>query len=309
MYAYLGEFHSNSHRGRAIMGSALIFGVTCVLLPLIAWTIINQDWTIDVPFINIQYKPWRLFIIVCALPGFVTSIALIFLPESPKFVFNILGDKSRAIKILEKMNRWNNGQSSNLNVFEIREESESIENRRRILANKDSRFPLIKSVWTQTAPLFQTSHLRSTLLICSIQFGIYATSNGMFMFFADIMNRMAHNVDSTSDQRLKMCDIINIVNKTKQSSEHVSHPIILLTPHSFDDRKIIIVFELYKACVTKLEFETLERGIVLESLYAIGFAVIGVLIDRVGKFPILCKLRFVEAKLEMLKLFYLQWSF
>lgn len=239
MYAYLGEFHSNVHRGRAIMGSALVFGVSCLLLPLIAWTIINQDWEFDVPFIDIRYKPWRLFIIVCGLPGFITSIALIFLPESPKFVFNILGDQSRVIKILEKMNRWNNGSISNLNALEILEESESIENRQRILANKNSRFPLIKSVWSQTAPLFQTSHLRSTLLICSIQFGIYATSNGMFMFFADIMNRMVHNVDSTLNQRLKMCDIINMVNTTTQSSEHVSRPNILLTPHSFDDREII----------------------------------------------------------------------
>lgn len=224
MYAYLGEFHSNVHRGRALMGSAFIFGVLCLLLPLIAWAIINQEWSFDVPFIDIQYKPWRLFIIVCSIPGFITSIALIFLPESPKFVFNVLGDQSRAIEILEQTNRWNNGRDSNMNVFEILEDRESIENRQRILAHKNSRFPLLKSIWTQTAPLFRTSHLRSTLLICSIQFGIFATSNGLFMFFADIMNRMAQNVDSTLDQRLKMCDIINMVNTTKQNSKHVSEP-------------------------------------------------------------------------------------
>lgn len=232
MYAYLGEFHSNIHRGRAIMGSALIFGVSCLLLPLIAWTIINQDWEFDVPLIDVRYKPWRFFIVVCGLPGFITSIALIFLPESPKFVFNSLGDSKRTIQILEQMNRWNNGKNSCLNLFEILEETESIENRQRILANKNSRFPLVKSIWTQTAPLFQASHLRSTLLICTIQFGIYATSNGLFMFFADIMNRMAHNVDHSSDQRIKMCDIINMGNTTNQNSENVSHPKICMFAHS-----------------------------------------------------------------------------
>lgn len=246
VYAYLGEFHSNANRGRAIMISVFVFGVSCLLLPLIALTIINQDWAFDVPFIDIRFKPWRLFLIICGLPGLITSIALCFLPESPKFIFNIVADQKRVINILEKMNRWNNGHGSKLNVLEILEESESIENRQQILANQNSRFPLIKSVWTQTAPLFQTSHIRSTLLICSIQFGIYATSNGMFMFFADIMNRMVHNnVDSTSNQRQKMCDIINMINTTTQSSEHVSHQkkIPLLFPHSFDDRKIIL-FEL-----------------------------------------------------------------
>lgn len=42
-------------------------------------------------------------------------------------------------------------------------------------------------------------------------------------------------------------------------------------------------------CITKLELETLEQGIILELLYAIGFGFISLIITRVGKFPILCK--------------------
>lgn len=220
MYAYLGEFHNNTQRGRAIMGSALIFGVSCLLLPLIAWSVINQDWEFEMSFIDVTYKPWRLFIVVCSLPGFIASLVLIFFPESPKFVLG-LGNQIEAIKILEQMNRWNNGKNAELSVFEIYEEAESIENRRRILENKNNRFPLMKSVWSQTAPLFRSPYLATTVLICTIQFGIYATSTGFYMFFADILNRMAQNLGDRTEQRIKMCDVINMKNMTEHLSEEI----------------------------------------------------------------------------------------
>lgn len=33
----------------------------------------------------------------------------------------------------------------------------------------------------------------------------------------------------------------------------------------------------------------LQQGIVLESMYTVGFIVIGLLINKIGKFPIICK--------------------
>lgn len=63
VYAYLSEFHDNRQRGRAIMGSAVIFGIACFIVPLLAWIVINQDWQFNIPFIDITYKPWRLFLV------------------------------------------------------------------------------------------------------------------------------------------------------------------------------------------------------------------------------------------------------
>lgn len=37
---------------------------------------------------------------------------------------------------------------------------------------------------------------------------------------------------------------------------------------------------------------TIEQELILESIYAAGFMVIGLLINRIGKFPILCMYRF-----------------
>lgn len=209
IYAYLSEFHNSRHRGRAIMGSAVIFGLSCSLLPLIAWMVINHDWQFAIPLIGIIYKPWRLFLVVCSLPGFLVFVILIFLPESPKFVLS-QGKPMEAYKILQTVNRVNNGKNAQLELFEIYEETETIENRKRIEESKKSRFPLLTSVWIQTAPLVKPPHLLTTILICTIQFSIFATSTGFYMFFAEILNKMATNLDNFVDQRMMMCDIIHM---------------------------------------------------------------------------------------------------
>lgn len=198
------------------MQSAVIYGISCLLLPVIAYFVINQEWQFDIPYIGITYKPWRMFIIVCALPGLISSIILMFLPESPKFVLG-QGDKAGAYEIIKKMHRINNGRSAELEDFEIFEEPESIANRQRILKAKESRFPLLTSIWIQTAPLFRAPYLCTTALICTIQFGIYATSNGFYMFVPEILNKISSTVEIFKfDQKIPMCTIINMdaVNAT-----------------------------------------------------------------------------------------------
>lgn len=185
---------------------------------------INGDWLIYVPYINLTYKPWRLFVIVCSLPGFFSALAFIFLPESPKFVLG-QGNKKAAYKILQKINRWNNGRKAQLEEFEIKEEADAIESRQRNLENKNSRFPILKTICNQTVPLFKPPYLRATTLFCVIQFGIFAVTQGFFMFFAEVLNKMAYNLESFYDDRVMMCDAINMksTNQTEIESNEASY--------------------------------------------------------------------------------------
>lgn len=129
--------------------------------------------------------------------------------ESPKFVLG-QGKSAEAYEILQTVYRINNGKGSSLEEFDILEDTESIENRKRTLENTQSRFPLLKSIWTQTAPLFKPPYLFSTVLICLIQFPIFMTGTGFFMFFAVVLNKMATNVNDTVNERIMMCDVINM---------------------------------------------------------------------------------------------------
>lgn len=52
-----------------------------------------------------------------------------------------------------------------------------------------------------------------------------------------------------------------------------------------------------QACVDdKLKLETLEQGIVVEIIFAVGQIVIAFIIKRIGNFPIICKIQIFEKK-------------
>lgn len=200
------------------MGCSIIYSSFCITFPLAAWVVINGDWSFQVPLIDLTYRPWRLFMVVAGLPGFVAALVLIFLPESPKFVLS-QGNKQATYEILKKMHRWNNGKKVQFEEFGIIEEAGSIETRQRNLQIQNSRFAMLKTIWNQTAPLFKPEYLRATILFCVIQFGIFAVTQGFFMFFAEILNRMAYNLDSFYDQRIMMCDVINMKMKNATGIE------------------------------------------------------------------------------------------
>lgn len=201
------------------MASGAYFGISCLQLPLFAWLIINQDFQFHIPIINLVYNPWRLYMIAGGVPGLIAALILVFLPESPKFVLG-QGDKEGAYRILQKMHRVNNGKKSELEPFELYEEFDSIENRKRILKCKDSRFPLINSVWIQTAPLFKQPYLFPTILTCTIQFGINTAGTGLYVFFAEVLNKMAANLDSFTDERAMMCDVIGMKSHNISAMEN-----------------------------------------------------------------------------------------
>lgn len=99
IYAYLGEFHDSSRRSRAVLISSIMFGIVCTLLPFVALLVINQEWQSEVPVLGVLYRPWRLFLVICSLPGLAAWLCLFFLPESPEFVLG-QGDRVAAIAIV-----------------------------------------------------------------------------------------------------------------------------------------------------------------------------------------------------------------
>lgn len=159
------------------MGSAVIFGLLCLLLPFIAYAIINEGWYYNIPLIGIIYKPWRFFLVVCSLPGIFALLGLHFMPESPKFIFN-QGDKLKTIEIIKKIDRWNNGKNSHFEIRDLIKDDDPENNQECVYENEYSKFSIFKAIRDQAAPLFEAPYLSSIILICLLQFFIFYTSTG-----------------------------------------------------------------------------------------------------------------------------------
>uniref|UniRef100_A0A182W4A7 Major facilitator superfamily (MFS) profile domain-containing protein n=1 Tax=Anopheles minimus TaxID=112268 RepID=A0A182W4A7_9DIPT len=271
IYAYLGEFHGKGNCSRAIMGASFVFGVGSLLLPLIAWSIINQEWEFTIPVLNVIYRPWRLFLVVCSLPSLVSALALLRLPESPKYLLS-RGREAETVAILHSMYRWNSrSRDPPLVLTGVLQETEAEQTkvRREEAANGKSVVGLLKQMWHQTAPLFMGTYLRRTTIICVLQFGIFLTSSGMYMFFPDILNRIAAQ-QGKGVERITTCNAVYATRVDIRELVNVSNG--TARPD---------------LCHQKLDISAYEHSFVLEAIYAIGFAVIGLIINAVGRLPIL----------------------
>nr|XP_029716305.1 synaptic vesicle glycoprotein 2B-like [Aedes albopictus] len=269
IYAYLGEFHNKRDGSRAIMGASFVFGIGCLMLPGIAFLVINQEWEFSIPFVNIVYRPWRLFLAVCGLPSLLCGLALLKVPESPKFTF-IQGNAEKSIETIKWMHKLNTrGKESALQIASILEEADvqQTKKHRDETSHTKGFAALMKLIWNQTAPLFMRPYLNKTTIICVLQFGIYLSSNGMYMFFPDILNRAAE-LQETGVNRTTLC---NAVYATRIDISGLSHNATEVIPE----------------CNQKLDIIAYEHSFILELMYALGFAVIGLIINAVGKLPIL----------------------
>ncbi|XP_037932061.1 synaptic vesicle glycoprotein 2B-like [Teleopsis dalmanni] len=118
-YSYLGEFHDQKYRNRAILSASFITAFLVIFFPIYAWAFINMKWKIYIPILNIMYKPWRLYIMVCGFTGLMCGIGLTFLPESPKYLL-AKGKPENAIEVLKYMHHVNTKHFKALSKVEFK---------------------------------------------------------------------------------------------------------------------------------------------------------------------------------------------
>ncbi|XP_062564060.1 synaptic vesicle glycoprotein 2B-like [Armigeres subalbatus] len=265
IYAYLGEFHNHQNGSRAIMGASFVFGLGCILLPGIAFAVINQTWELPISFLGVVYRPWRLFLVVCSVPGLICAIILLWFPESPKFVL-MQGDVNKAIGTIQwihRFNCWRKVEPLPIESIHGEKDDEQFKARRVELHSSKGIAGLVQLVWKQTAPLFMGSFLKKTAIVCFLQFGTYLTSHGTYMFFPSILNQV-FKVQEAGADRFSICEVVYARGNATD------------TDTTADGE-----------CQQILDVVTYEMSFILEVIYALGFAVIGVIITVVGRLSIL----------------------
>ncbi|XP_049946114.1 synaptic vesicle glycoprotein 2A-like [Schistocerca serialis cubense] len=206
-YAYLGEFHSDKTRAQSMVYVCLFIAAALLVQPGLAWAIIPQPWAAPLGWITL--RSWRVFIVVSALPSAATFFGLWFLlPESPKFLL-ASGRHDQAIDVLRRMFAANTGlPPDQYPVVALQEDGLQSSPAG---VNAKSPLAMARHMWRQTAPLFRPPYLLYTAVACFMQFGLYASSNGFYMWLPELLNRVGQYNDAYPEQPAAVCDVIAIL--------------------------------------------------------------------------------------------------
>lgn len=255
-------------RARALMCASIINGIGCLMLPVFAMAILNQDWFFEIPVLNIEFLPWRIFMIVCAIPGLVCGIAFYFFPESPKFLLSE-NKHEESLEILRTIFSSNTGEpKENYKVSNIISEYEDLqfsEYSKKEGWSKINNF--LDVLWKQTFPLFNKKFIRNSLIICFIQFGLFSVSSGMALWLPDITNSITAYINEFPGDKALFCDIYNnkanlLINQTEG---------------------------VHDACVEKFDELTFNFLIIVEAIFTMGFVVFSFLITIIPKRLLTCE--------------------
>lgn len=262
-----------------MMLASTMYGVFCLWNPVFAMLIINQEWSVYIAPLDLVFKPWRLFMIICGMPSVVCALVmLLFMPESPKFLF-AHGEEEKTMQVLQKV--YNCNSSKPKDTFPVNSLVKDGEFQER--SNIKSR-NLFEFMWGQTVPLFRHPHLRNTLTICFMQFCIFNSSNGLWTFFPEITNRITlWKFEDPSHISATVCTILD-ETKTVIASNSTLTEII---------------------CVTKLADSVFLNAFILNFLYIFGWLFLAMIINQLGKLIILTTL-FFSASLSAVLLIFIE---
>ncbi|GBP21583.1 Synaptic vesicle glycoprotein 2A [Eumeta japonica] len=253
-YAYLGEFNSSRHRDKMVAFGASFVGIGTVVLPAVSWLILPLEFSFPISFLGIEYRPWRLLVVACAVPYAVGALIMLWAAESPKFLI-ATGKNEECLAVVRRIYAVN--QRTGEDEFPIKSiisEKQSLDE-----SSGGGARAVLRSMWAQTAPLFRPPLLAWTCLACFVQFGIFATANGFYVWFPTILNSLAAHTSDGGDAA-RICDVLG--------GQHFNN-------------------DTSAACDDAVSAATFQRAIVVGLVFCSMYIVVGTIVDIVGKRVIL----------------------
>ncbi|KAI5635153.1 major facilitator superfamily domain-containing protein [Phthorimaea operculella] len=283
VYAYLGEMHTNARRASAIAWGSVFISFSFMILPGLAWLIVPGSWSFHIG--SFRVVPWRAFIWSWCVPGVLASIALMVLPESPRYLYSAKGPEA-ALPVLAKMYAWNNRGSVQEFPRKIRKQAEDPEEGNQLLRDqvqsaRDDQVQRIVSgsSGSQSTPGFagavkNISYMfRPPLLKCVFishisMFAVFMLSSGLYVWVPDILNNILQNKNETS---ITICEIIH--EKFKQSK--------------------LAALEVDHICKSDVSPAVFPISMAMGLVFALTYLSIGVFINKLGRKTLYCGIMFV----------------
>lgn len=171
------------------------------------------------------------------------------------FCCNFQGDEPRTLEIFKRI-YWCNTGNRDYSVYKIKP-NEEFEQRR-----EDKK--VVRMMFDQTVSIFR-DHPRSILIISTLQFGIFFVCVGMLLFFPDILNQTATYLrGSASNSTTDICEIVERAIETKKNQ--------IMTGN--------------RTCIETLDITAYSYAFILEFCYTIGFIIVALLVNYIGRLSI-----------------------
>ncbi|XP_037298419.1 synaptic vesicle glycoprotein 2B [Manduca sexta] len=197
---YLGECTSSAYRNKYIFIMNSFNLASDFICYALAYIILRQDFKVDIPFLSITYRPWRLFALVMALMLAFGALMMFFLHESPKFLAN----KGRIDEAFQVMKT----------AYGVSGTDEDLVLKSLIAAEKKqirTHMTFWNSVVEQTVPIFRPPLVLRTIQLFFLMSVCSSTNNVFFMWFPTMVNSF---YSSLSDTQSSFCEkvVTNLTN-------------------------------------------------------------------------------------------------
>lgn len=92
-FSYFCEFFTKKNRGAFVIILASFWITGSVFAALVAWAVIpNLPTQGNIGFIEL--RSWRIYVMLCTIPCLTAAVALLFMPETPYFLYSVSGTMS-----------------------------------------------------------------------------------------------------------------------------------------------------------------------------------------------------------------------
>ncbi|RZF42707.1 hypothetical protein LSTR_LSTR001502 [Laodelphax striatellus] len=218
-YPYIGEFHTNQYRSKALLIVSLIACMSNFYQPGLSILVNLSPWRIEL-LPSLVYKPWRLFYALSGIPSLISAALLFTLPESPMFLL-ANGDQQTAIKILSNIHNINSSGNKNKQEFLVKNliiEGNSVVNKVNN-SNKNKTSMFFHSIWEQTVPLTRKPYRLKIILITSLQFLLFLSNNCIFLWVPETINRIGIYHRDQDAKSITFCEIVQTFDYKNTSTD------------------------------------------------------------------------------------------
>ncbi|KAG6799066.1 synaptic vesicle glycoprotein 2C-like [Apis mellifera caucasica] len=208
VYTYLGEFHAQKQRAKAICYVGFFWTLSWLILPGLAWIIIPLPMSFQ--FNGILYNSWRLFLAVIGIPTLMVAFVASRYPESPKFLVS-QGKTEEALTILRKIYAINSGCDEDEYPIKIllSDDTLNINNRKRSFSASRILMELLKNIWQQARSLASPPLLKYALLCWTIYFANMFGYYGFGLWLPELFNRFENYHKLFPEQSVSVCKLIH----------------------------------------------------------------------------------------------------